>query len=98
VHEQLAAEPDHVDFYALAGELVDTLRSVESLVGVLSRQVAVYSEGRVLRDDAGGDPAARLVAAVVELDSVRVLVSGAERSANRFWSEIGHVAVEDGVR
>jgi hypothetical protein len=98
VHEQLSAEPDHSDFYALAGELVDTLRSVESLVGVLSRQVAGYGEGRVLRDDAGGDPAERLAAAVAELDSVRVLVSGAERATNQFWSEIGHVAVEDGVR
>jgi hypothetical protein len=98
VHEQLAAEPDHGDFYAIAGELVDTLRSLESLARALSRQVSGYGEGRALRDDAGADPAARLAVAVEELESVRVLVSGAERSANRFWSHIGRIAVEDGPR
>jgi hypothetical protein len=97
VHEQGSSTPDHGAFYALAGELVDTLRAVESLVGLLTRQVATYGEGRVLRDDTGGDPAVRLLASAGDLDSIRVLVAGAERSANRFWSQIGHIAVEDGA-
>jgi hypothetical protein len=98
VHEQLSAEPDHGDFYALAGELVDTLRSVESLVGVLSRQVAGYGEGRVLRDDAGMVPAERLGFAAAYLTQARELLGDAGWATNQFWSEIGHIAVEDGVQ
>jgi hypothetical protein len=98
VHEQLGAKPGHEDFYALAGELVDTLRSLESLAGVLARQVAGYGEGRVLRDDEGRDPAVRLVDAAWQARELLAELIAAEWTANRFWSEIGHVAVEDGAR
>lgn len=98
VHEQLGAEPDHGDFYAIAGELVDTLRSLESLAAVLARQVAGYGEGRVLRDDEGGDPAARLVDAAWQVRALVAHLGVAEWTANRFWSEIGRVAVEDGPK
>lgn len=95
VHAQQSATPDHSDFYALTGEVVDTLRSLEALASVLGQQVAGYGQGRALRDDEGAQPAARLASAVADLTRVRELLVGAEGSANRFWSEIGHVAVEE---
>ncbi|MDQ2709935.1 MAG: hypothetical protein M3Z25_20940 [Actinomycetota bacterium] len=92
---QRSALADHGEFYGLAGELVATLRALESLADVLVRQVATYGQGRALRDDEDAQPAARLASAVADLTRVRELLSGAERAANRFWSEIGHVAVEE---
>lgn len=91
---QRSATPDHGDFYGLAAELVDTLRALESLTGVLARQVAGYGPGRVLRDDAGEQPAARLADAVAHLTRTGQLLARAERAANAYWSAIGHVAVE----
>lgn len=95
---QLEADPDHGEIYALAGELVATLRALETLTGVLARQVAGYGRGRVLRDDEGLAPGARLADAVVLLGWTSKSLSQAEDGANRFWSAIGHIAVEDGAR
>lgn len=95
VGAQRRAASDHGEFYALAGELVATLGALKALADVLIRQVARYEQGRVLRDDEGAQPAARLASAVTDLLRVRELLFGAERAANRFWSEIGHVAVEE---
>jgi hypothetical protein len=92
---QRSSAADHGEFYALACELVATLRALESLADVLARQVATYGQGRILRDDEGEQPAARLASAVADLARVRDLLASAGRSANRFWSEIGHVAVEE---
>jgi hypothetical protein len=93
---QRSATPDHTDFYGIAGELVATLRALEALTRVLGEQVAGYGLGRVLRDDENDDPAVRLADAADELARTRALVALAERTANGFWSEIGHIAVEDG--
>ncbi len=95
VQAQMAAAPDHGDFYALAGELVATLRALEALAGVLGRQVADYGQGRVLRDDEGRDPGRRLVESVAHLTELGQALGRAERSANRFWSAVGHIAVEE---
>lgn len=92
---QRAATADHGDFYALAGDIVDVLRALSSLAGVLGEQVAGYGRGRVLRDDAGQDPAVRLADAAALLALVREDLDGAERTASRFWSEISHVAAEE---
>lgn len=90
--------PDHAEFYALAGELVSTLRALEAMTAVLARQVAGYGRGRLLRDDEGLTPGARLADAVVLLGCARKALGEAEAAANKFWSVIGHVAVEDGAR
>jgi hypothetical protein len=94
VHAQLSAAPDHSEFYAVTAEVVDTLRSISGMAGVLGRQVEGYGEGRELRDDAGADPAERLADASAELALARDAVDSAERAVNRFWSQIGHIAVE----
>ena len=95
---QQEAAPDHCEFYALAGELVATLRALEALAAVLARQVAGYGRGRVLRDDAGLAPGVRLADAVVLLGYSGKSLAQAQAAANEFWSAIGHVAVEDRAR
>ncbi|MCO1658893.1 hypothetical protein [Pseudonocardia humida] len=94
VHAQLAAEPDHSEFYAVTAEVVDTLRSLSGMADVLGRQIAGYGQGRTLRDDAGADPAERLADAGAELEMARQAVDCAERAVNRFWSQIGHIGIE----
>lgn len=93
VHAQQAAEPGHADFYALAGDVVDTLRSLDALVGILTRQTGSYATGREVYDDENANPAHRLRSAVLALVQVRHELSEAERSANRFFSVIGHIGV-----
>lgn len=93
VTTQQAAPPDHGDFYTLCGELVGTLRALEQLAGVLFRQVDGYGEGRELRDDAGGDPAFRLSAAVGRLGALGPPLSHAEWVAEQAWSEVGHIGL-----
>ena len=96
VHAQLAATPDHVDFYAVTGEVVETLRSLSGLAGLLVGQVATYGRGRVLRDDVPGhDPAERLAIASSWAAQLQHDLDHAERTANQFWNEISHIAVED---
>jgi hypothetical protein len=81
VHVQTSAEPDHADFYALAGEMVDTLSAIESLAGVLTRQVARYGDGRAIYDDTRTvDPRERLMTAADELRSVRDAAHIAQRA------------------
>lgn len=96
VHAQQSATPDHADWYAITGEVVDTLRGLASLTSVLAHQVANYGAGRALRDDAGMRPSDRLSAAVSHAAQLRAELDRAERTANLFWSEIGHIALGDG--
>ncbi len=92
--------PDHEGFYALAGEVVATLRQLDQLCRLLARQVAGYGDtatavGGVLRDDEPGhDPGERVAIASSWAAQTAHLIAGAERAAGRFWSEIGHVAID----
>ena len=96
VHAQLAATRDHVDFYALTGDVVETLRSLSGLAGLLVGQVATYGRGRGLRDDVPGhDPAERLAIASSWAAQLQHDLDRAERTANQLWNEISHIAVED---
>jgi hypothetical protein len=94
VVEQRRAPLDHADFYAHAGEVVQTLRALEELARLLAQQVLGYQVGRRLYDDEGGDPADRLADAAADLAALRDHVDAAERDANAFWSAIGHVGEE----
>jgi len=91
---QQSAEPDHSEFYALAGELVDTLRAIEALAGVLVRQVNGYADGRRLYDDQGADPPARLRTAGLHAAELRQHAAAGERAANEFWSAISHIGLD----
>lgn len=91
VHAQISAPATHSDFYALAADLVDNLRSFDGLLGVLARQVRGYANGRELYDDADVDPQERLQVAGQHLAAARQRLAEAERAANEFWSAIGHI-------
>lgn len=96
VHAQRSAPADHVDFYGLGSEVVETLWCLSSLADLLVIQVATYGRGRTLRDDeVGHDPAERLAIASSWAAQLQQDVDRAGRSANRFWSEVGHIAIED---
>jgi hypothetical protein len=96
VQHQQQAIPRHADFYALAGELVATLYSLDDLTVVLAAQVGAYGQGRAVYDDTRAvDPAARLAEAVQRLRDVRAALEPAAAEANAFWSAIGHIGVEE---
>ncbi|MHA6620324.1 hypothetical protein [Pseudonocardia sp. DLS-67] len=92
--------PDHEGFYAVAGEVVATLRQLEELCGLLARQVAGYGHiatavGGVLRDDEPGhDPGERVAIASSWAAQTAHLIATAEQAAGRFWSEVGHIAID----
>ena len=92
--------PDHADFYALAGEMVATLRALDDLAAVLGQQVAGYARtqherGRQLYDDTRRvDPVERLQTAVIALEELRSGAGTAADWANAFWSAIGHIGTE----
>lgn len=95
---QSAAAPEHGDFYALAGELVGTLRALGQLVDTLHGQVARYGEGRVLRDDEGMRADLRLMLAAGALLRARGDLWRSADGLNDFWSAIGHIGVvEEGT-
>lgn len=97
---QQRAVADHGEFCALAAEVVTTLAALENLARVLSPQVAGYATsqqavGRAVYDDSRTvDPAVRLVEAGTHLDGARLALGVAYRSANAFWSAIGHIGSE----
>ena len=101
VRLQRWATPDHADFYALAGEMVATLRAVDDLARLLHRQVAGYARtqqdrGQVVYDDTRQvDPAERLQTAVIALGELRSGAGTAADWANTFWSAIGHIGTEE---
>lgn len=100
VHAQQSATPDHSDFYDLAGFLVDTLATVESLTRLLAGQVARYAEvqpdGQVVYDDTHTvNPRMRLHDAALDLQHLAESAAHGRGDANRFWSAISHIGVED---
>ena len=98
---QRTTQPTHGGFYELACELVATLRQLDGVCDVLTRQVAGYGStvarhGGVLRDDEPGhDPGERLAIASSWAAQTRHHLAAAERAANQMWNEVGHIAVED---
>jgi hypothetical protein len=105
VHAQRGAAPDHADFYNLAGHLVDTFAAIESLARLLTDPVCSYADrqppGKRVYDDARGvdprrvDPRERLVDAHCDLSQLAIAAGCALDVANRFWSTISHIGVED---
>jgi hypothetical protein len=92
---QRGADPDHSDFYAIAGEMVQTLVALQGTADVLRRQVESYAEGRAVYDDSGQvKPRLRLAEAAGCLLLTRDALGAAAKRANAFWSAIGHIGVE----
>ena len=102
VRAQQVATPEHADFYGLAGDLVDTFAAVEALARTLASQVEHYPDrlpiGRRVYDDTRTtDPRVRLNEALAALHDVARHARGGSEWANRFWSAIGHIGVEDAL-
>lgn len=95
---QRAAEPDHGDWYGLAGEMVATVRALEDLAAVVIAQVIGYGHDHVLRDDEGQDPHERLADVVRGMRRFAEQLCDAEFDLHQAWSASGHIAVEDGAR
>lgn len=94
VRIERTADPDHGEWYAIARDMVGTLWALQSMAGLLKGRVAKYDHDRIVRDDAGVDPAARLAECRALLVELEATLTSAEASANGFWSAIGHVGVE----
>lgn len=92
--QQADRDPAHEDFYSWGWALSSLTARVQDAGGVLARQVGAYGDRRILRDDEGGDPAARLAEAGAHLDELRAALGVANEAARRYHSAIGHIAVE----
>lgn len=90
----LDTDPAHEDFYAWGWALPSLTALVERSGGVLGRQVATYSDRRLLRDDDGADPDDRLSEACGYLDTMSAALTVATTAALSYHSAIGHIAVE----
>lgn len=92
--QQGDGDPAHEDFYSWGWALSDFTARVQDAGRVLAAQVQGYGDRRILRDDEGGDPAARLDEARACLVSMMDALGVANAAARSYHSAIGHVAVE----
>jgi hypothetical protein len=94
--QRWADHPRHAEFYALAGEMVDTMRELSDLVSILRAQVREYGTTEGIYDDTRTvEPSTRLAYADDALDTLGHALTMADRAGNEFWSAIGHIGVED---
>lgn len=94
VRIERTADPEHEEWYRIAGEMVGTLRALQSMASLLGDRVSAYDQNRIVRDDAGVDPAVRLDECHSLLVELETVLGSAESSANGFWSSVGHIGVE----
>lgn len=87
-------DPAHEDFYVWGWALSELTMRLQDGARVLGRQVAGYGDRRILRDDEGADPAARLVEAGEHLAALVSALDQANRAARLYHSAVGHIAVE----
>jgi hypothetical protein len=87
-------DPAHEDFYIWGGALSDLTARMQDAGRVLGQQVEGYGQRRILRDDEGGDPMARLAEAGGFLQDMVMALDRANVAARAYHSAIGHIAVE----
>lgn len=92
-----AADADHGDWYAVAGEMVATVRALEDVAAAVIGQVICYGHDHELRDDEGRDPHERLADVVRGLRRFAEQLCDSEFDLHQAWSASGHIAVEDGA-
>lgn len=94
VRIERTADPEHGAWYTIAGEMVGTLRALQSMTTLIADRLASYDEDRILRDDEGHEPAARLDECNARLTELEAILGSADSAADAFWSSVGHVGVE----
>lgn len=87
-------DPAHEDFYVWGWALSELTMRLQDGAQVLGRQVASYGDRRILRDDEGADPAARLVEAGAHLGALVSALDQANRAARLYHSAVGHIGVQ----
>lgn len=86
-------DPAHEDFYVWGWALSELTMRLQDGARVLSRQVAGYADRRILRDDEGEDPAARLLEVREHLTELVSALGRANEAARLYHSTVGHIAV-----
>src|SRR5919206_1181230 len=87
-------DPSPEDLCAWGYVLSQLTALVQDVAGALRRQVVAYGDRRVLRDNEGADPAARLVNAARLLADVADAAGRANSAARLYHSAIGHIALD----
>lgn len=87
-------DPAHEDFYVWGWALSELTMRLQDGARVLGSQVAGYGDRRILRDDEGADPAARLVEAGEHLAALVSALDQANQAARLYHSSVGHIAVQ----
>lgn len=87
-------DPAHEDFYAWGWALTEVLDRTDQALSVLERQVEHYGDRRILRDDEGADPAARLDEITSRLAATRSALAPARDRVREYHSAVSHIAVE----
>lgn len=88
------ADPHHLDVDAWGETLDAVLGRLAELAQAMSVQVRVSGTRRLLRDDEGADPDARLAAAAAQLAEVHRNLMGAREAALGLRGELAHLGVE----
>lgn len=85
--------PAHEDLHAYGSLLSDSLSALAELARTLAGQVEHYGDRRILRDDAGADPQARLAEAGQHLEQIQATATVAATAAGVYRAAIGHIDV-----
>jgi hypothetical protein len=87
-------DPAHEDFYAWGWAISGAMNQLSHVCRTLQRQVAHYSDSRILLDDEGLNPAERLTQMRTELDTLARLLDQAYAVADRYHQQASHIGVE----
>lgn len=89
-------DADHTDLYRAGSALTRITGALQEITGHLADAAETYAARPDLRDDAGSDPADRIMAAVTYLLQAATAYRSAGVAASAYHSAIGHIATEAG--
>lgn len=87
-------DPHHLDLEAWGETLEAITGRLAELAKTMSVQVRLAGTRRLLRDDEGADPDARVAAAAAQLAEVHRGLAIAQEAARGYRAELAHVGVE----
>lgn len=87
-------DPAHEDFSTWGWALTELLDRADQVMSVLERQVGHYGDRRILRDDHGADPTARLAEITACLSATRTALGPARDRVREYHSAVSHIGVE----
>lgn len=87
-------DPACEDFSTWGWALTELLDRGDRAMSVLERQVERYGDRRILRDDEGADPEARLDEISARLAAARTTLALARQRVREYHTAVSHLAVE----